>query len=466
MARTNAPVESEEAKTGHTKHSESNDMDMDTEQDTDDSSIYAHENPVEFVVLDDNERYEPYPEKNHAQKNSKPKKVSPPTSLFITRVSAYPIVKDSASAVHTMATRSAVGRLALTMATSTLSTLSTLSSITQGTSGQPQHVQSYYQNYVRPHLQRADQLGCRSLDLIQTNFPVIHQPTDKIAEAVTDTSLRAMEDVRLRVDSTLHTLVVPAHHVARAANDRLGSVVDHAEATLDYYLSLDRPSTGSQQDHDKNQVLRAYQLLHQATLRLSQHVTEHVASTPSPWPLSHATLARLTETSALLQTATHTLQSIHQTLQHSMALYGQAAQDTLPSFVVEALAQIQRSTSEGLQRLTLTVSDQLQQMVAFAKYQAHDTPEWLRQSIETGIQAAQHHLETVARELKRTDITYYEKAVHVAQGIQEQVLPLLELVQSHLLNYKEHARQKAQDDLKVPLEYLGLSCTPQVAQAN
>ncbi|KAI9008866.1 hypothetical protein CLU79DRAFT_711329 [Phycomyces nitens] len=379
-----------------------------------------------------------------------------PSTRFVTRVGAIPIVHDGVSTVHALANKTFLGRFALNKASSTLDTVS------KYTSGQPPIVQSYYETYVQPHLERADQLGCRSLDLIQKKFPVVVKPTADIAEAVAGPSLRAMDGVKGKFDSTIVSIAQPAQQAAKIANQRLSFVVDTVEGTINHYL----PATAQPAlEIDDNQVVRAYNVLNQATLRLSQHVSDQVRSTTSQLPRSRDELARLAETSVLVQSTAANIQLLNQTVRHSVTVYSQAAHERLPPAVTAKLLVIQNTTSERIQTLTQQVSVQLTQVVGFVKTQSHETPEWVRARMGSLVDIASQQLDIVRLELKRSDISSFEKAKHVAQGLQDQVLPVLQTIQSQLTRYKDQARQRAQDDLRTPLEYLGLHA-PQVAQAN
>ncbi|KAL0076880.1 hypothetical protein J3Q64DRAFT_1684170 [Phycomyces blakesleeanus] len=453
----------EDANIGHIKHTESNGFENESEK----TQERVEEEPQQIEIIETS--LPVYEKTEHTEKVCVQKKVveksQEPSTRFVTRVGAIPIVHDSVSTVQALANKTFLGRFALTTATSTLDTVS------KYTSSQPRYVQSYYETYVQPHLERADQLGCRSLDLIQTKFPVVVKPTADIAQAVAGPSLRAMDGVKDKLDSTLTSTFVsiaqPAQQAAKIANQRLTSVVDTVEFTLNHYLPTD-PATSSQTralEMDDNQAVRAYNVLNQATLRLSQHVSEQVRSTTAQLPRSRDEFARLAETSALVQSTTANIQLLNQTVRHSVTVYSQAAHERLPPAVAAKLIVLQSTTTERIQTLTQQVSLQLTQVVGFVKTQSHETPEWVRARMGSLVDIASQQLDTVRLELKRSDISSFEKAKHVAQGLQDQVLPVLQTIQSQLTRYKDQARQRAQDDLRSPLEYLGLHA-PQVAQAN
>ncbi|KAG0165072.1 hypothetical protein DFQ30_009003 [Apophysomyces sp. BC1015] len=435
------------AQNGHPKHNaESNgtpvaekNIELETEQQL-----------VELV------EYQVQPEPNQQREEKKKEEIKEQQQSkprFVTRVSSIPIVQDGVSTVQAYANKSYLGRFALTTANSTLTTVS------KYTSSQPKYVQNYYESYVQPHLERADQLGCRSLDLIQNRFPVVAQPTSEIVSAVTTPSYQIIDDVKVRLDSNVRQ---PAQTAAKVANQRLSNVVDNVEAVLERYLPTQGEKTSTTRDisteANSNQAIRAYHLLNEATLRLSQRVQT------VQLPRSRDDLARLADTSAVLQTTTANIQLLQETLRTSVAVYAQTAQERyLPPAVTVRIRQLHTTTSDRLQVLTQQVSSQLTQVMGYLKSQSAETPDWIKDRMQSLVDVANKQFDLVKAEYARSDISSYDKAKNVAHGLQNQVLPVLQTVQSQLQHYTEAARQKAQTDLKLPLEYLGLTHATKMA---
>ncbi|SAM05170.1 hypothetical protein [Absidia glauca] len=384
---------------------------------------------------------------------------------FVNRVTSIPFVNDSVATVSNLANKTSIGRFAFATANSTYSTVS------RYTSQQPAYVQSYYESYVQPHLQKADQLGCRSLDLIQTRFPVVNEPTSKLVDVVRQPSYQVIDGVKIRLDSTLTSVRAPADY----ANKRLVTVVDNVEALVHRYLPASSTSTNNTRDikktdsqevtaTDANQIYRAYGVLNEATLRLTQRVSDQVKTSASQIPRSRDDLAQWANTSALIQTTTANLQSIQATLTQSIAVYAEATQKRLPPAVTERIQQLHAVTTDRLHGLTTQVSVQLNQIVDFVKTQSPQPPQWVKDRVLSLVDIANHQFDLVRTEYARADISSLEKAKNVANGLQTQVLPVLQNIQSQLTHYSEVAREKAQADLKVPLEFLGFNHT-KTAQA-
>lgn len=376
---------------------------------------------------------------------------------FVSRVTSIPIVQDGVSTVQAIANKTSLGRFALLTANSTYFTVS------KYTSSQPKYVQSYYESYIQPHVEKADALGCRSLDLIQNKFPVVNQTASEIVRAVTAPSYQIVDGVKVKIDSSI---TQPANQVAKEANKRFGNVVDNVEAVIQRYLPAAEESKTNSDAREINQAVRAYYVLNDATFRLSQRVTEQVKTSAAQIPRTRGDIARITETSALVQKTTANIQLLQESLVQSITLYAQQAHQRLPPAVTERLQTLHATTNDRLQGLTQQVSTQLLQVIDFVKVQSGETPEWLKARVSSLVEIANKQIELVRTQYAREDINSLDKAKNVAQALQSQVLPILQLVQSQLNHYSEVARQRASSDLKLPLEYLGLAHVPKLATAQ
>lgn len=331
----------------------------------------------------------------HAKKEVITKKTEK-QKRFVERVTSFPLVQESVSTMHAYANRSSIGRFALDKANSTLATVS---QYTQP----PKYVQTYYEQYVQPHLERADALGCRSLDLIQEKFPAVNHSSREI-----------LRDIHGRY------ITEPAQE----ANKRLASVVDNMEAILERYLPTDDDDDEKKKkrSEETNQAVRAYKLLNDATLRLSQRVSEQTG--------------KLTDPSALVQAASNNLQA----LQVTLVQYSEAVKN--PSIAAQRVTQqLQVTTTERLQLLTQQVSAQVYGIIDYLKAQQHTYyPEWLRARVTSLTDIASKQYELVRTQYNRTDISSYEKAKQVVQRLQDQVLPVLQTIQSQIQYYTDDVK--------------------------
>ncbi|KAI8068324.1 hypothetical protein BC940DRAFT_299702 [Gongronella butleri] len=395
----------------------------------------------------------------HTESNGQPTKEVEATEdsktkiQFVSRVTSLPIVHDSVSTVTSLANKTSLGRYAFAKANSTLTSVSNYTA-----SHQPAYIQSYYESYVQPHVERADQLGCRSLDLIQSRFPAVNEPAANWVP-----KSQVLDGVKVRLDSTLTTVRAPATY----ANKQLTSVVDNVEALVDRYLpstdnGADRSvngddkaaSTTKEDAADLNQVYRAYSVLYGATGRLTTRVSEQVKTTAAQVPRSRQDIAD--NTSALIQTATTNLQSLQAALTRQVTVYAEATQRKLPPAVTQRVQNLHALTTQQISALSTQVSLQLEQVVSFVKTQSPQPPQWLKDRVLSLVEIANKQFSLVKDELARTDVASIEKIKNVATSLQKEVIPILENIQSQLNHYSRVAREKAQADLKVPLDFLGL----------
>ncbi|KAF9536014.1 hypothetical protein BGW38_010346, partial [Lunasporangiospora selenospora] len=87
---------------------------------------------------------------------------------FIARVSALPLIHDSVSTLHSYAKE--YSRIALDKAGNAVETVS---KYTEG-----------YQTKLQPHISKVDEIANKSLDLIETTFPIVTKPTAEIVTQV------------------------------------------------------------------------------------------------------------------------------------------------------------------------------------------------------------------------------------------------------------------------------------------
>ncbi|KAI8147756.1 hypothetical protein BJV82DRAFT_593238 [Fennellomyces sp. T-0311] len=276
---------------------------------------------------------------------------------FVGRVtSSIPIIQESVSTVQAYANSTAIGRRAMN-------------------AKPPKYVQTYYESYVQPHLDRADALGCRSLDLLQEKLPEKKQQ----------------------------------------ANERLGRVIDNMETVLERFLPADEQSN-EKKVNDPNQAARAYRLLNTAATRLSTTV----------------------QTRTMTAATTNVV-----ALQSMLSVYAETAKQRLV---------LPEKTSEQLRDLTNQVAAQVQSVMEYFKNQPQS--EWLKARISSLVDIAAKQFDLVRAQYSRTDISAYEKARVVAQGLQDQVLPVLQTIQSQLQYYTEKS------EVKRSFEYFGLMKLP------
>lgn len=367
---------------------------------------------------------------------------------FVGRVTSIPLIKDGVSTAQAIANKTSLGRFALSKANATYTSVTNYATNNQS-------IQNYYTSYLQPQLEKVDTLGCKSLDIIQEKVPLINRPTTDIYQNVVRDPL---DGVKIRLDSTISTVTHPAHVVIQETNKRLGVVVDGLEGAVDKYLPAASTTKVTENgggiktkevttQKEGNQVVRVYGVLNEASRRITQRVTDQVQKTGIP--TSRDELTRLAENNSIVQNVTQQLKLLQETLVQSITVYGNAAQEHLPSAVTVRIQQ----TTVLITNLTNTVQHQLNELIEKLKHQ----PDWIKSKLNSVIESTFSQLELIKQEWKRQDINTVEKLKHVVTNIQNQVVPLLEQASSELVTYTEIVRQKAQHELNVPLHYFGLN---------
>lgn len=305
-----------------------------------------------------------------------------------------------------------------------------------------QPIQSYYKSYLEPHVARVDEFGCKSLDVMQTKLPIISQPSSDIYQnVISKPANELIGQAKIKLDSTISTVTHPAHVVIQETNKRLGIYVNSLEGVVDKYLPAVEESAREIKKNDDNQVIRAYDIFNDASRRLTHLVT-------NTFPTSRGDLSLIAENNTMLQNVTSQIRLLQETLVQSITVYGNLVQEKLPATVT---TQAQK-TSELFAHVSNTINDQLGQLVDYVKTQ----PDWVKQKLQTLVQSTKNQLVSIKQELARQDINYVDKVKRVTGSIQDQLLPLLQQISSQLASYSELAREKAQQELNVPLHYFGL----------
>lgn len=329
-----------------------------------------------------------------------------------------------------------MGRFALTQMNNTLSNLTEFAS-------KNQPIQNCYKQYVASHVQKADEFGCKSLDVIQTKMPIMNQPSSDIYQnVITKPTHELIGQVKIKLDSTISTVTHPAHVVIQETNKRLGIYVDNFEGVVDKYLPTDEKKNIQITQREGNQMVRVYDIFSDASRRLTQLVTKTV-------PTSRDDISVIAENNTMLQNITSQIRLIQETLVQSVSIYGQLVQEKLPTTVTTRA----QKTSELFAHVSITINDQLSQLVDYVKTQ----PDLVKQKLHTLVETTKSQFGALQQEFARQDISYVDKAKHVAGSIGDQLLPLLQQLSSQLAAYSEIVREKAQHELNVPLHYFGLN---------
>ncbi|KAI8083303.1 uncharacterized protein B0P05DRAFT_536845 [Gilbertella persicaria] len=293
-----------------------------------------------------------------------------PHFSFFNRVLSIPLIRDSSTIVQHYANQNSISRFALNKAESTFKIAASMAS-------------PYAEKY-KPHLLKADQLGCQSLDLVETKFPVVTQPPQKVYEDVKDKITYAASLPVTRTTSSLQQLI-------------------------NKYL----PPT----DEKQRQAQEEKDLINQVKDRLSYRL-QH----------SKADLARLGETNQLLH---ETFQSI------------QKANTHLHDFLVSIKGYKDTTQTKANQRMHELTTDLIHRLDAAAAYVKdrqvmNNLPHSVHIVIDPLVTFASNEYDIVRTEVLKPDVAPLQKATNILQMTQGYVLPL---IQKSIHDAEEQVRQ-------------------------
>ncbi|KAL0087972.1 hypothetical protein J3Q64DRAFT_1735460 [Phycomyces blakesleeanus] len=345
---------------------------------------------------------------------------------FWSRLTSIPLVQESLGKMHHYANQTTLSRYALQQAETTL---------TRAT-----EIASPYANRYKNQLERADAIGCKSLDLL--------------------------DGVRDRIDSTLITVTAPVNKQIIHAADNIESLVDRwlpppkkaSERQQEQpYAPAEYPPTPPQQNSDSEDEeeeeyddergrerrsrqrqrgeyddaekasQRFYQLANDVSQRLAQRM-----------PSSRADIARLAETSRLLQETAGQIAKINASLQtwilHSRHLAGERVQ--------EITHQIkgnygQTITQERIHDLTVELVHRLDHASEYIKEQSVRLPTFMQSRLDPLLGFATHEYGIIRAEAIRSDLPPLQKATNIVNLTQAFVLPVL---QTSIDSFQEQVR--------------------------
>ncbi|CAM0137525.1 hypothetical protein VKS41_002991 [Umbelopsis sp. WA50703] len=172
---------------------------------------------------------------------------------FVQRFTALPLVRDSITSVQQIANKYPTTR-------------KIAGYVDHGRQSIESIGDRYYQQYhsqLGPPVARLNSLGMGILDRIETNVPLIAQPTDHVVSQVT----------------------APAQSVYSRFNGYLSKPVDYLEVLVDTYLPQDKPTeNGSKKQQSVTPVVRIYRIADSLPKRVGYRVSvtyDHIKKTPA-----------------------------------------------------------------------------------------------------------------------------------------------------------------------------------------
>ncbi|KAI9496645.1 hypothetical protein BDB00DRAFT_926537 [Zychaea mexicana] len=370
------------------------------------------------------------------------------SSSFFARLTSIPLVQDGISSANKVVQQHALGRFAGR-------TLSTLVAKTQT------YIPTDEQSRLYGHLERANALGNMSLDLVESQFPLMmHATSNDLRHAP---NLMAGE-IRGRIGTAINRFRAPADAATNDVSRRMAQVMDNVEAVLDQYFPtdeegeklqqrqqqqqqmqedelidpqdgqrLDDGEGGTEQDiHSYNQLLRMYRIANSLSIRIARRIAIQLDKSKS------------------------------------------VSKDSNGTENVELSQQQQQEQAAAIMKLRGWLLTQTQQLVEHLDIYKSQLPEPVQAHVvQPFIQIAQKEYEILRQEIDRTDISHIQRARNMLVLSQDMVImPLLqqsvESMRSHVVSYRTMAQQnraQVMNELSVKVPFLA-SIAPMSAFAS
>ncbi|CAO0799396.1 unnamed protein product [Mucor circinelloides] len=314
---------------------------------------------------------------------------------FFNRVLSIPLIRDGSSMVQHYANQSSISRFALNKAESTIKMAASIAS-------------PYAEKY-KPHLLKADQMGCQSLDLVETKFPVVTQHPKEILTTVKESPQKVFEDVKGKISYAASIPVTRTTHGLQQLVDK------YLPATNDEQNST---ATTQQQTKDRNvndgnhKEVKLLSLANEVKDRLTYRVTTQWQSIPH----TKADISRLAETNQLLHEA---FQSI------------QKANTRLHDFVLSVKGYKDTTQTKANQRINVLTADLIHRLDAAAAYVKDrqvisNLPSSVHIVVDPLVTFASNECEIVRTEVLKPDLAPFQKATNILHMTQGYVLPLIQ----------------------------------------
>lgn len=289
--------------------------------------------------------------------------------------------------VQQYASQNSISRFALNKAESTIKMAASIAS-------------PYAEKY-KPQLLKVDQMVCQSLDVMETNFPVVKQQPKEILSTVKESPQKVYGKITY------------------AASIPVTRTTDGLQNLVNKYLPA---AEQEQKDRAvKKDEAKFLSLANEVKQRLAYRVTTHFEH-------SKADITRLAETNQLLQ---ETFQSI------------QKANTRLQEFVLSLKGYKDTTQTKANQRVNELTAELIHRLDAAAAYVKdhqviHSLPSSVHIVVNPLVTFASNEYEIVRTEVLKPDLAPLQKATNILQLTQEYVLPL---IQKSINGVEEQVRQ-------------------------
>ncbi|KAF9359865.1 hypothetical protein BGX26_011242 [Mortierella sp. AD094] len=406
------------------------------------------------------------------------KEEEPAQAGFIARVSSLPLIHDSVSTLHSIAKDNKYSRYALDTAGSAVDTVS---KYTEG-----------YQKTVQPITSKVDQIASKSLDILETTFPIVTKPTSEIvtqvkkpivyveessknaytqiqstidthvtapvktvASNIASTAATTRDQITTAATSTANSIATTAAttrdqittaatstatSIATTVNTHATPLVDGLETVVNRYL----PDTEVEQTtaNQSNQAARVVDLTRNVSLRVSRRVSVSVA----PLTQSAQDLRKAAENNATLVKSKESIQALNvrlTTLLESIRLHAKELQENVQKVPGEATQRVQTLSSNLLA--------EIDSLSAYLKEHSPKLPEYVQFRLEPLVGFVNDRYVVVKGEIIKPDVSAIQKARNILHLTTEETLPILQNaaqdVKESLLQYQSTLQENVQRGL-------------------
>ncbi|KAF8980240.1 hypothetical protein BGZ46_004460 [Entomortierella lignicola] len=387
-----------------------------------------------------------------SESESTSKEEQPAQTGFIARVSSIPLIHDSVSTLHSIAKDNKYSRYALDTAGSAVDTVN---KYTEG-----------YQKTVQPITSKVDQIANKSLDILETTFPIVTKPTSEIVTQVKkpivyveESSKNAYTQIQSTIDSHVTAPVktvasniastaantrdqittvatATANNVATSVNTHATPLVDGLETIVNRYLP---DAEVEQSTAQSNQAARVVDLTRNVSLRVSRRVSVSVA----PLTQSAQDLRKAAENNATLVKSKESIQALNvrlTTLLESVRLHAKELQDNIHKVPGEA--------TQRVQTLSTSLLADIDSLSAYLKEHSPKLPEYVQYRLDPLVGFVNDRYVVVKGEIVKPDVSAIQKARNILHLTTEETLPILQNaaqdVKEALLQYQLSLQENVQ----------------------
>ncbi|KAJ1976037.1 hypothetical protein H4R35_002878 [Dimargaris xerosporica] len=311
-----------------------------------------------------------------------------------------------------------------------------------------------YRDRLQYPISTVDALGCKSLDLLESTFPIITRPTNEVMAYGRDT-------YQLYLASVSHTVRHPVTTVTTHAKHGLTSLVDRVDSAVDTWLPGDSPTNGEaatttdtstaqeqqQQPQDApsdadaatvstpSPLNRAWEVTDKVRTRVGRRLSAHLPEAARPLVTSSVRTI-----STALQTSRQNLMATNAKLQG----YIQALRTLAQEKGTSAAQYVRTREQEQVQRihnkvtsLTEAALAESHRVTALLAANMSRLPQPLQTQMEMSIIYATDRYHQIRDELGRTEAPALERATNVLK-ITTAGVPVLDRLLNTALAYTSH----------------------------